>query len=381
MKFVKNYLVDKEHEMLALIEKLVNIDSGSHNKEGIDEVGRILSEEYKKLNFTVEVVEEENNGNNLLIQHNDSQEANLIAVAHMDTVFKDGTASERPFKMENGRAYGPGVIDMKSSQVALLYAIKALKENNKQSFKNIRIVLNSDEEKGSGTSRHLIEQEAKGKKYALIMEPARKDGSLVSSRRGGGRYTLFVKGKAAHSGIEPQNGISAIEEVAYKVLQLHALTNHEEGINVSVGLIEGGDSVNTIAPSAVAHVDVRISKIEQAEYIDEKIREICSTSDVKGTTIELTGGLNRPPMVKNDETINFLDIIREVGSKVGINITDIGTGGGSDASFTSALGIPTVDGLGPVGGNPHSVDEYLEVPTLVERTNLLAELIERLSEK
>lgn len=378
---MKNYLLDKEDEMLAMIEKLVNIDSGSHNKAGIDEVGRILSEEYKKLNFNVEVIEEEKNGDNLLIQHNNSEETSLIAVAHMDTVFKDGTANERPFKIENGRAYGPGVIDMKSSQVSLLYALKALKENDKQSFKNIRIVLNSDEEIGSGTSRHLIEREAKGKKYALIMEPARKDGSLVSSRRGGGRYSIHVKGKAAHSGIEPENGISAIEEVAHKVLQLHALTDHKEGINVSVGLIEGGDSVNTIAPSAVAHVDVRISKIEQAEFIDEKIREICSKPDVKGTTIELTGGLNRPPMVKNEETIKFLEIIKEVGKSVGIDLTDIGTGGGSDASFTSALGIPTVDGFGPVGGNPHSVDEYLEVPTLVERTNLLAELIEKLSTK
>ena len=367
--------------MLLLIEKLVNIDSGSHNKTGIDKIGEILSEEYEKLGFKIEVVKEENNGDNLLIQHMDSEGTNLIAVAHMDTVFKDGTASVRPFKIEGKRAYGPGVIDMKSSQVALLYALKALKENDKQSFKDVRIVLNSDEEIGSGTSRHLIEREAEGKKYALIMEPARKDGSLVSSRRGGGRYTIAVKGKAAHSGIEPQNGISAIEELAYKIIQLHALTNHSEGINVSVGIIEGGESVNTIAPSAVAHVDVRISKIEQSEFIDEKIREICSRSDIEGTTIELSGGLNRPPMVKNKETIDFLDIIKEVGNEVGINIVDIGTGGGSDASFTSAIGVPTVDGLGPVGGNPHSVDEYLEVPTLVERTNLLAELIERLSEK
>ncbi|MFD1926777.1 M20 family metallopeptidase [Sporosarcina siberiensis] len=377
---MREYLLTKENEMLLLLEKLVNIDSGSANKAGIDKVGGILKAEYEKLGFRVETYKESERGNHLVIQHEDAATPEIILLAHMDTVFRDGTAAVRPFTMKNGRAYGPGVIDMKASQVALLYALKALISIDSNGFRNVQIVLNSDEEIGSGTSRKLIETQAKGKRYALIMEPARKNGALVSARRGGGRFSLFVKGKAAHSGIEPQNGISAIEELAHKIVKLHALTNHDEGISVSVGLIEGGESVNTIAPSAVAHVDVRISRKEQADILMQKIREICETADVPGTSIVLEGGMNRPPMVKNVQTIELLNLIKDVGSSLGMEITDVSTGGGSDASFTSAIGVPTVDGLGPVGGNAHSEDEYLEIPSLVERTNLLAKLIGKLSD-
>ncbi len=376
---LKEFLQTKEDEMLSLLERLVNTDSGSANKKGIDEVGRILSTEYKKMGFTVEVVEEEEKGNNLLIKHQDAVEPEILIVAHMDTVFREGTAAERPFTINGDRAYGPGVIDMKGSQVALLYALKALIAENRGGFQNVQIVLNGDEEIGSPTSRSLIEEQSVGKKYALIMEPARKDGSLVSARKGGGRYSVYVKGKAAHAGIEPQNGISAIEELAHKILKLHALTDHGAGISVSTGLIEGGESVNTIAPSAAAHVDIRISQMDQASMLDRQVREICATADVPGTSIVLEGGINRPPMVKNEQTIGLLDTIGKIGAELGIKITDIATGGGSDASFTSAKGVPTVDGLGPVGGNAHSENEYLEIPTFVERTNLLAEVIGRLS--
>ncbi len=378
---LKEFLQANEQEMLNLLERLVNIDSGSTNKEGIDEVGTILKACYEEIGFTTEVFKNDQNGNNLLFTYKGAEKPSLVFVAHMDTVFKKGTAQKRPFKIEGNRAYGPGVIDMKASQVALLYAMKALKENNEDALKSVQIILNGDEEIGSPTSRGLIESTAKGKSYALIMEPARKDGSLVTARRGGGRYSIYVKGKAAHSGIEPQAGISAIEELAHKIVKLHALTNHEEGISVSVGLIEGGESVNTIAPSAVGHVDVRITLTEQAAILDRQIREICATPDVSGTSITLEGGINRPPMVKNDMTIMLLNIIKEKGRELGIDITDVATGGGSDASFTSAVGVPTIDGLGPVGGGAHSEEEYLEVPSLIERTNLLAELCVELSKK
>lgn len=373
------YLQQSQAEMLQLIEKLVNIDSGTYVKEGIDRVGAILKKEYEKLGFTVEVREEEKYGNNLIIQHKDAVDPKIILVAHMDTVFPLGTAAERPFRIEGDRAYGPGVVDMKSSQVELLYAIKALQQSGSESYKNMLIILNSDEEVGSPTSRPLIEEKSQGKEYALIMEPARKDGSLVSSRRGGGSYTVIVKGKAAHSGIEPQKGRSAIEELAHKVIQLNALSDYERGISVNVGLIEGGSSINTIPPIAIAHVDIRISEMHQAKYLEEKIKEICATTDVCGTQIILKGSISRPPMEKNEQTQSLLHLIEEVGKEIGLQVFDTATGGGSDASFTSATGVATVDGLGPVGGNAHSEDEYLEIKTLPERTLLLAKTIDRLS--
>ncbi|MGD6831794.1 M20 family metallopeptidase [Sutcliffiella halmapala] len=376
---METYLQQSQAEMLQLIEKLVNIDSGTYVKEGIDRVGAILKKEYEKLGFTVEVREEEKYGNNLIVQHRDAIDPKIILVAHMDTVFPLGTAAERPFRIEGDRAYGPGVVDMKSSQVELLYAIKALQQSGSESYKNMLIILNSDEEVGSPTSRPLIEEKSQGKEYALIMEPARKDGSLVSARRGGGSYTVIVKGKAAHSGIEPQKGRSAIQELAHKVIQLNALSDYEKGISVNVGLIEGGSSINTIPPIAIAHVDIRISEIHQAKYLEEKIKEICATTDVSGTQIILKGSISRPPMEKNKQTQSLLHLIEEVGKEIGLQVFDTATGGGSDASFTSATGVATVDGLGPVGGNAHSEDEYLEIKTLPERTLLLAKTIERLS--
>ena len=376
---LKTFLNDKEKEMIVLLERLVNIDSGSRDKEGIDKISNILQKEYEKLGFIVETNYQEVQGNHLVIRHKNAENPEIMSVAHMDTVFAKGTALKRPFTIRGKRAYGPGVIDMKASHVVLLYALKSLQETNRAGLENIVIILTSDEEIGSLTSKDLIEEHTAGKKYALIMEPARQDGSLVTARRGAGEVMLQVTGKAAHSGIEPQAGSSAIEELAQKIIKLHKLTDFEKGISVNVGVIKGGNTVNTIAPSAVAYVDLRISKMEQAEWLEKKIREICAVPDVKGTTIKLTGGIERPPMVKNEQTIELLNVIKSVGKELGIEIKDMKTGGGSDASFTSAKGVATIDGLGPIGGNAHSEEEYLEVDSLVERTNLLAHVIHRLT--
>lgn len=378
---METFLEQHEVEMLAFIEKLVNIDSGSYDKQGVDTIGEILKRNYKDLGFHVIVEPQEEYGNHLIIQHKDAINPAIIILAHMDTVFPEGTVSERPFKINGNRAYGPGVIDMKASHATVLYAIKALLSEGYEGYKNIRIVLNSDEEIGSPSSRAIIEREAKGKKYALVMEPARKDGSLVSSRRGKGNYTLIIEGKAAHSGIEPEKGRSAIEELAHKIIQLHELSDHENGISVNVGLIEGGSSANTVSDHAEAQIDIRIKEMEQVELLEERLEKICASSDVAGTKISLEGEMNRPPMEKNKKTRALLRIIQDVGDEIGIEIEDTSTGGGSDASFTSSLGVATIDGLGPVGGNAHSDKEYLEIPSLVERTLLLATIIERLTQK
>ncbi|MFD1737486.1 M20 family metallopeptidase [Bacillus salitolerans] len=376
---MESFLKKHQPEMLKMIEKLVNIDSGSYYKQGVDQIGQILKDSYEQLGYQVKVDNQNKLGNHLIIQYAEAKEPQILVLAHMDTVFPEGTAKERSFRIEGNRAYGPGVIDMKSSLVTLLFAIKALQHNGDQSFKNVKIMINSDEEIGSLTSRKLIEREAVSTQYALVMEPARKDGSLVSSRRGKGNYTIIVEGKAAHSGIEPEKGRSAIEELAHKIIQLHELTDHDKGISVNVGLIEGGSSANTVSDHAEAQIDVRISEMEQAEIIEEKLEEICSTTDVSGTRVSLEGEINRPPMEKNKKTNALLRIIQDVGDEIGVEIEDTATGGGSDASFTSALGIATIDGLGPVGGNAHSDKEYLEIPSLTERSLLLATIISRLT--
>lgn len=376
---MNEYLKRSESDMLLLLEQLVNIDSGSTDKAGIAKIAALLSSKYEALGFEIETIPQKAQGDHLVLSRINSSQPEIMIVAHMDTVFPEGTVKDRPFSMQGGRAYGPGVIDMKASHVTLLYALTSISLKNPELLNNIVVLLTSDEEIGSPTSRKLIEKHTEGKKYALIMEPARQDGSLVTARRGSGVFALTVKGKAAHAGIEPERGRSAIEELAQKIVKLHALTDYKKGISVNVGLIEGGVTVNTIAPSASASVDVRISKNEQAIWLEKKISEICEHPDVEGTTIELKGGIDRPPMVKNEQTIALLEVIQTVGRELGIEVTDIATGGGSDASFTSAKGVATIDGLGPVGGNAHTTEEYVEISSLTERALLVASVIERLT--
>lgn len=376
---MKEYLKSEETAMLELLEKLVNVDSGSYNKQGVDEIVRILQQEFDDLDFDTYVNEEKEFGNQLIVSHKEATDPTTLLVLHMDTVFGKGTAKERPFTIKEGIAYGPGVIDMKGSHVTTLFAVKALLKEHADALKSVKILFTSDEEIGAPAGRAVIEEHASGMKYALVMEPARTDGSLVSSRRGGGLYKMEVSGRAAHSGIEPEKGRSAIEELSHKVIKLHALSDLENGISVNVGLINGGSSVNTVAPKATGEIDIRITKMEQAEPLAKKIEEICATPDVDGTSIKLEGGITRPPMEKNTQTIELLDTIKEVGEEIGLPITDISTGGGSDASFTSAMGIATIDGLGPKGGNQHNEGEYLEIETLVERAELLAAVVKRLA--
>ncbi|MEB5480659.1 M20 family metallopeptidase [Shouchella clausii] len=365
--------------MLDLLEKLVNIDSGSYDKEGIDRVGSFLYDQYKALGFSAIVHEQSTYGNHMTITHQEARDPNILLLCHLDTVFPKGTAAKRPFSIKGNRAYGPGVVDMKASHVTLLSAVSALAANHDSTLQNIAILLTSDEEIGAPSGRKIIEAEAKGKKAVLVMEPARKDGSLVTARRGGGTYVMKVNGKAAHAGIEPENGRSAIEELAHKIVALHGLSDQKAGTNVNVGLIKGGTSVNTIADYAEASIDIRISKLEQAAVLEKKIQSICKTPTVEGTAVELIGGITRPPMERNEQTVDLFNLIQKEAQALDLTLTETATGGGSDASFTSALGIPTIDGMGPVGGNPHSEEEYVEIDSLQERSLLLERTLVRLS--
>lgn len=377
---MKNLIYGEQPEMLALLEQLVNIDSGSYDKEGVDAVASVLIDIYQPLGFTVEVFPNEKLGNNYRLIHKNASNPQVFIVAHLDTVFPKGTVAERPFTIEGDRAYGPGVIDMKASHVLTYFAIKALITQGSDAYKNVEILLNCDEEIGSPTSRPLIEKFAEGKSYALVMEPARANGAIVSARRGIGTYDLFIEGKASHSGIAPKAGISAIQELSFKIQELHALSRHDEGISVNVGLISGGTSVNTIAPMAKAEIDLRISTDQQGEDLNKIILDICQKNTVEGIKLKVTGGINRPPMMKTEESTKLVDLIKSEAEKIGLSIEDVFTGGGSDASFTAGIGIPTVDGLGPVGGHQHSDKEYLEINTLPERTLLFANVIQKLSE-
>jgi glutamate carboxypeptidase len=368
------------NNMLEMLERLVNIDSGSSDIEGVNKIGNKLSKLYQELGFEVNTYTKEEVGNILAIRHQEATVPKILILAHMDTVFPKGTAKTRPFKIEGDYAYGPGVIDMKASHTLLYFALKNLIDNNNLEYKNIEIILNSDEEIGTQASKSIIEDYSKNKQYCLTLEPARKDGSIVCSRRGSGTYTIEVFGKAAHSGINPQEGINAIEKLSGITLDLQRLTKKYPGVNINVGLIKGGSTVNTVPDYASIEVDVRIDQIKQVEVVDKDIRDIVNNNNINKATTKISGNITRPPMELNTQNQNLANLIVKLGKDLDIEIGAVSTGGGSDASFTSAMGIPTVDGLGPVGGNQHSEQEYLEINSLLVRKKLLEKVLITLSQ-
>lgn len=377
---MRGFIESNKANMILLLEQLVNTDSGSYDKNGVDNIAELLISRYASLGFVTDIFANETLGNNYRLMHQQAKNPQIFIIAHLDTVFPKGTVAERPFNIKGDRAYGPGVIDMKASHVVVYYAMRALMETGCQAYKNIEILLNCDEEIGSKSSRGLIEQCVKDKAYALVMEPARACGAIVSARRGVATYELTIEGKASHSGIAPTEGISAIQELSYKIQALHALSRHDQGLSVNVGLISGGSSVNTVAASAYAEIDVRICSNQQGTEVDRLIKQICSQPVVEGIKLKLTGGINRPPMVKTTQSAALINLIKAEAAAIGLTIDDVSTGGGSDASFTAAAGIPSVDGMGPVGGCQHSDKEYLELATLAERTLLFANVLKRLSQ-
>lgn len=375
------YLKQHETEIFELLEKLVNIDSGTYVKGGTDRVGQVLKEAYEKEGFDVQVHRLGEYGGHLQIKATKDAQPKILIVGHMDTVFPEGTAKERPFYRDKDKAYGPGVSDMKACLISVLYALKALKASGDPSYQNVEIIMNSDEEIGSPTSRELIEETARQKECAIIVEPARGEKDyIVTQRKSCSRYFVTVTGRGAHAGSNPEDGISAIEEMAHKVLKFQALNDYDAGITVNVGLIEGGTSANAIPPECKVAIDVRTMTLEQAEEIGRKIKEITEQMHVPGTTAKLSGGITHPPMVKDEGVETLLKIVQAAGKEVGVDIEDTHTGGGSDGCFTAPI-IPTIDGMGPAGGGAHSDREFLKIDSFYERTLVLAHTIKKLTEE
>lgn len=373
MKNLFEQVASKEEEMLIELEQLVNIDSGSYTKEGIDKIITKYEEIYTGLGFETNIKENKENGNNLIARRSGELAGNWLFLAHVDTVFPEGTAAKRPFKLdkESDKAYGPGVCDMKSGVVILKTVLETLITSDTK-LPDLVVLLNGDEEIGSPTSRELIEDAGSEATTCFVLEPGRQNGDMVIARKGAGIYELIVSGRAAHAGSNHQDGISAIEELTYKIQDVHKLTDYEQGITLNVGKIAGGERPNIVADNARAEIDLRITEPEQAEEIDKKLREIAAKEYLSGAKTLLKGGLNRPPMEKSQESERIFNIFAEVGKSLGIDLEEKLTGGASDGNFVSGLGVPTLDALGAVGGGNHSDQEYIELSTLVRRAQILA---------
>lgn len=366
-------------DYLADLERLVSIDCGSYTPDGVNEVGRFVTEVLRGLGAEVELRPDPQGrfGDTVIgTFHGTAHGARALLIGHMDTVFDPGTAAQRPFRIDSDIAYGPGVTDMKSGLLAGLYALKAIVgEFDGLPFERLTFVANPDEEVGSPTSSAHIREAAAEADVCLVLECARANGDIVSARKGILDTRLTVHGRAAHSGVEPEKGRSAVLEAARLVRELHGLNGRWPGVTVNVGVIRGGTRPNVVAERCDLEVDVRSTNAEGLAAVEAAIRDAAAATEVPDTTVEMNLAVAWAPMEKLERSGRLVEHAQAVAAQLGFEVRDASTGGASDANTTSGMGVPTLDGLGPIGGNDHSPAEYLEVDSIVPRTTLLAGLL------
>jgi glutamate carboxypeptidase len=367
---------NRRDEWLAALAALVEHESPSRDKPALDALASKLAERFEAIGGRVERISNADGGDHVLARFafdGPLDRKPALVLGHYDTVWPVGTLATMPFRVEGGRAFGPGVFDMKASLVEAEFAIDGLIKLGRPFPRPVVVLITSDEEIGSPRSRRLIEETASDCEFALVLEPPLPDGSLKTSRKGVGHFVVEVEGKAAHAGVEPAKGCSAILELAHQVINLHALNDHEAGVSINVGVIEGGTTPNVVAARASARVDVRAATIEQAEALEAAIRRV--KPQIPGTRLTISGGFNRPPMERTVSGGKLFERAREIGRKLGLELGEGSTGGGSDGNFTAAMGVPTLDGLGIAGSGAHANHEQIELASLPERTALLAALL------
>jgi glutamate carboxypeptidase len=375
-RLIKVDLENVQDEMVGLLGTLVTRETPSRDKSALDGMADLLSNRLKALGATVDRVVNPIGGDHLRSRFfTDAGEASSsgLIIGHYDTVWPLGTTAARPFLVQGDKAFGPGSFDMKASLVMVEFAIAAIRKLGVLPRRPIEVLFTSDEEIGSPTSRALIEDVARRCSHVLVVEPALADGGLKTARKGVGGYLLEVVGKSAHAGVEPGKGVNAILELAHQVLALHQLNDPGAGSTLSVGVISGGTTSNVVPAEARALVDVRATTMREAERLDASIRAL--SPRLKGATLAITGGFNRPPMERTEAGANLFHRATAIGRTLGIDLTEGSTGGGSDGNFTAAIGIPTLDGLGPLGGGAHATDEHVRISSMIERSALLAMLI------
>jgi glutamate carboxypeptidase len=357
--------------MLGLMEKVVNIDSGSYDKAGVDAVGEVFEGFFRSHSIEVERLPRDVSGDIFRARIPGPGNAPIVMMGHRDTVFSKGEAARRPFTIRDGRAYGPGVADMKAGLVLNAFVLAAFKKFGGNPAPLVAL-LTSDEEIGSPQSRGVIEETARGARAVYNSEPGRANGNVVSQRKGGVFMVMDVVGKAAHSGANFEAGRSAINALAHKTLAIAALTDLSVGVTLNVGLVSGGQSVNTVAPSANGQIDMRYARHADRDRILGAIEKIVATEHVPGTSATLQIKGEFLPLEPTAGNAGLLAIYQKAALQAGLTPEGESTGGCADSGFTSAVGTPTLCATGPVGGLAHSPEEYLEVESIVPRAMALA---------
>ena len=364
------------------LRHLVDIDSGSHCVEGVNTVCKWFEDRIRAVGLPTRIIAQDpvNYGNSLYTWYGDPDDLDLLILCHTDTVFPEGVARERPFAVEQGRYTGPGVADMKAGCLMTLVVIEQLLQEKKLSG-NIGIFFNGEHEISCPTTRTFLEVQSLKAKVVVATEPARANGACVRQRKGILRYKIEFHGKSAHSGVNPENGVCAVTEMARMIQRLKELENPGKGITVNPGIVRAGTSINVIPDKAECHLDIRVVEQADGPEMDKMVREIASSPTDSRVRVELSGGVTRPPLTPSDRGDELIRAINQIGEAYGIEVKWDFSGGGSDASFASALGIPALCGLGPVGGGYHTEGEYLQTVDLQERLCIFRDFVEAIGNR
>ena len=363
--------------MVDLLGDFVSIESPSRDKVAVDAMGKRVAEEWRQRGARVTTLAQKVRGNHVraeLIAEKGHRLRPILVLGHLDTVYAKDTLRRMPLRVARGRAFGPGTFDMKGGLVIALFAVDALRALKFPLRRNLIFLWTSDEEIGSPSSRQIIEREARKCQAVFVLEPALgKRGSLKTRRKGVGEVQISVTGRAAHAGINPQDGLNAVHELAFQIARLAEFNDPVHGITVQANIIEGGSATNVVAEKASARIDVRFTHAADARPLAKKLFGLRPV--LKGTRIEVSGGLDRPPLERTTAIGELFEKARELAGQMGFALEEAATGGGSDGNFTAALGVPTLDGLGAVGDRAHGAGEHVVNRALPERAALLASLM------
>jgi len=373
MRTLLRRLRSQQGEMVRTLGRLVEAESPSFDKAAVDACARLLASEWRQRGARVQLIPQKHRGDQVRAELGSGRAGQIMVLGHTDTVYERGTLARMPFRVAQGRAWGPGTFDMKGGLVLALYAAQALQQA-KVAGKRWVFLWTSDEEIGSDCALKLIEREARRSDAVLVLEPALgKTGCLKTARKGVGEMELVVTGRASHAGINPEDGVNAIHELALQIERVRKFNAPHRGTTVNVDVVEGGTRGNVIAERAHAQVDVRVTSMREARALEAKFRALRPV--LRGAKLTVRGAIDRPPLERTPDVIRLFEQAQALLGDAGLRLGEAATGGGSDGNFTAALGIPTLDGLGAVGDGAHSAHEHVVIRRLPERAALVAGLL------
>ncbi|WP_299981073.1 M20 family metallopeptidase [Desulfobacula sp.] len=380
---MKHYIETRHEKFVTDFQTIVNIDSSSDNKDGIEKVARFFEDRFRNIGLDTEIsFLGKNKVPCLYAEHKqENKPFDIMFLGHMDTVFPTGEVEKRPFSIKGNKAFGPGVCDMKGGLLVVLHVLETLKHEGILDSLSVCVAFNGDEETGSNASKEWIMSTAKKSLRTFVFEPCRPGYRFVLQRKGGGWFHVIVKGQEAHAGADPEKGINAVVELAHKIVEINKLNQNNTETSAQVTVVTGGDKVNIIPNRAEASVDVRILKIEEKERIETFFKTLTEHPYLKGSEITIQGSIKRPPMEPGDATYKLWELIRSTGKKIGLPMEWISTGGCSDGNYTSATGTPTIDGMGIVGANSHRADEYAALDSIDNMVLLVSQVCRAIGEE